>query len=89
LEDWLGETVKAKNPLQISFVKGSPFVQAIVDFPTLEKFKALVVTLKYDGKTDPVLHIGQYQAATDIYTVPDEMRCRAFFRIINGSAQSW
>ena len=65
---------KAKNPLQRTFIRGTPFVQAIVDFPTPSKFKAPVVTPKYDGKTHLVLHIEQYQAAADIYAVPDEMR---------------
>ena len=80
---------KAKNPLQRTFVRGTPFVQYIVDFPTPSKFKAPVVTLKYDGKTDPVLHIEQYQDAVDIYAVPDEMRCRAFSGNLTGSAQIW
>ena len=57
LEDRLGEMVKERNPLQRTFVQGTPFVQAIVNFPTPSKFKAPVVTPKYDGKTDPVLHI--------------------------------
>ena len=30
LEDRLGEMAKAKNPLQRTFVQGTPFVQAIV-----------------------------------------------------------
>ena len=78
---------KLKNPLQRSFVKGSPFLQTIVDFPTPLKFKALVVTPKYDGKTYPILHIKQYHVASGIYAVPDEMRCGAFSGTIIGLAQ--
>jgi len=60
-----------------------------MDFPSPLKFKAPIVTPKYDGKTDPILHIEQYQAAADIYAVPDEMRCRAFSGTIRGPVQIW
>ena len=60
-----------------------------MNFPTPSKFKSPVVTPKYDGKTDPVLHIEQYQAAADIYVVPDEMSCKAFPGTLTGVAQIW
>lgn len=89
LEDRLGEMAKTKNPLQRSFVKGYPFIQIIVDYPTTSKFKPPIVTPKYDGKADPALHIELYQAAADIYSVPNQMRCRAFSNSIIGPAQIW
>ena len=89
LEDKLGEIAKTRNPLQRSFVKGSLFVKEIMDFPTPAKFKSLVVSPKCDGKTDPVLHIEKYQATTNNYPIPNEMRCRAFSGTITGSAQIW
>lgn len=49
------------------FFKGSPFIQTIVHYPTPSKIKPLVVTIKYDGKTDQILHVEKYQAITDIF----------------------
>jgi len=56
LEDRLGEMSKTKNPLQISFMNGYPFIPTIVNFPTPSKFKPPVVAPKYDGKIDHIFH---------------------------------
>ena len=89
LEEKIGDLIKSRDPLQRGYSEGSPFVARIVGFPTPAKFKPSTVTPKYDGSTNPVHHIEMYQSATDIYSILDEMKCRAFFGTLKGAAHIW
>ena len=89
LEEKIGDIIKSRDPLQRGYSEGSPFVARIVGFPTPTKFKPPTVSPKYDGSTNPVHHIEMYQSTTDIYSIPDEMKCRAFYGTLTGAAHSW
>ena len=81
--------MKSRDPLQRGYTIGSPFVAKIVNFPRPSKFKPPVVTPRYDGSTNPVHHVEMYQSAADIYSISDEMRCRAFSGTLTGAAHVW
>ena len=85
----IGRNGKDKKPTTKKFCKRVSICASNCGFPYSSKVQGSSSNTQIWWKTDPVLHIEKYQAAADIYAVPDEMRCRAFSGTITGSAQIW
>ena len=67
----------------------SPFIKRIQDAPLLDKFKMPTLAL-YDGTTDTIVHITNYNMTMKIAHVEtDKVKCLAFPMTLSGLAMTW
>lgn len=67
---------------------GSPFTRRIADYRLPEKFKVpQIPTYVRDG--DPLDHLENFRAHSDLDGTPNEEVCRTFLLTLSGNAHNW
>jgi hypothetical protein len=66
----------------------SPFTNEVAKFLLPEEFKVPDVST-YTRLEDPIEHLGNFRAHTDLHLTPDGIACRAFPLTLLGNAQDW
>ena len=89
----MGEYNRFTNPLDFTVmatrgVSRSPFTEWIVEEPKPKDF--VVLTFKqFDGKSDPVDHIFNFQQKMALETRNEAVLCKVFSTTLNGPALAW
>uniref|UniRef100_A0A803Q729 Retrotransposon gag domain-containing protein n=1 Tax=Cannabis sativa TaxID=3483 RepID=A0A803Q729_CANSA len=65
-----------------------PYSPRILALPYLQGFK-MPTTTKYDGSTDPGVHISDFNTLMRAHQVVDDLRCVLFLVTLTGVAKTW
>ncbi|XP_073039411.1 uncharacterized protein [Primulina eburnea] len=71
-----------------TFVKGCPFVEAIIREPLLGNFKSAKVRA-YDGNEEPEEHLARFENMAMLHCYTDRIKCKVFLTTLVDSAQRW
>ncbi|GFS37316.1 hypothetical protein Acr_00g0051350 [Actinidia rufa] len=66
-----------------------PFTRRVMRARISLKFKLPAQLGVYEGKTDPMDHLGSYKSLMSLQGCSDEVMCEAFSATLKGSARSW
>ena len=71
---------------EVDHMSGSPFCARIRAAQLTAKYKVPTL-LVYNGKEDPITHVGKFEDQMELLGVSGDYRCRVFLTTLSNTAQ--